>query len=447
MTNSALVLIELNEVNFDVVQEYIDNGESLPNFERLMSYESRITTSEKQYDLLEPWIQWPSVHTGKNYSEHEIFRLGDVVSKKPTQIFELLESHGLRVGAISPMNAANVLSHPEYFVPDPWTDTPSDKSILSRMLSSALKQAVNDNSEGRVTLRSLFYLGCCFLFLVHPRSHWRLITKALSSRGKPWRKALFLDRLLHEIHMSLLVRRKPDFSTVFLNAGAHIQHHYFLNSASSLVKPGGNPAWYVAPDEDPLLEMLIEYDEILGDLLKDKFWDILLATGLTQSPVDETVFYYRLRDHAHFLKRVCSPRVKVLPRMTRDFLITCETESDAVLVANQLSKVVTADGVRVFGEIDNRGKDVFVVLDYSREITSDTVILVRGSWSKFIDEVVFVAVKNGQHEGRGFAYFSPSLQRFLPDNKAHVSTLFYAICGYFGLSSIYRQGASKSIQT
>jgi hypothetical protein len=74
MTKAALVLVELNEVNFDVVQEYIDKGESLPNFETLMRYESRLTTSEKQYDLLEPWIQWPSVHTGKTYSEHQIFR-------------------------------------------------------------------------------------------------------------------------------------------------------------------------------------------------------------------------------------------------------------------------------------------------------------------------------------------------------------------------------------
>ena len=171
MTKAALVLVELNEVNFDVVQEYIDKGESLPNFEKLMRYESRLTTSEKQYDLLEPWIQWPSVHTGKTYSEHQIFRLGDVVQKKTVQIFELIESSGFIAGAISPMNAANALSRRAYFAPDPWTDTPSDSSLLSRMLSTALKQTANDNSEGLVTLKSLFYLMSCFLFLVQPRSY------------------------------------------------------------------------------------------------------------------------------------------------------------------------------------------------------------------------------------------------------------------------------------
>lgn len=435
MNKAALVLVELNEVNFDVVQEYIDKGESLPNFKKLLRYESRVTTSEKQYDLLEPWIQWPSVHTGKTYSEHQIFRLGDVVQKKPTQIFELLEANGFTVGAISPMNAANALSRPAYFVPDPWTDTPSDESIFSRMLSSALKQTVNDNSEGRMTLKSLFYLVCCFVFLVQPRSYWELITKAFASRGKPWRKALFLDRLLHEIHLSLLVKRNPDFSTVFLNAGAHIQHHYFLNSVSALVKTRDNPAWYVPPDEDPLREMLLEYDEMLGDLLHQERWIILVATGLTQTPVEKSTFYYRLRDHAGFLKRLCLPSVSVSPRMTRDFLVSCESEKDAELVARELGKVVTRNDVRIFGEIDNRGTDVFVVLDYAREITRETEVLIDGRWSKFIDDVVFVAVKNGQHEGRGYAYFSPKLHSFLPDNKAHVSSLFHTICSYFGLSS------------
>ena len=444
MTKAALVLVELNEVNFDVVQEYIDKGESLPNFETLMRYESRLTTSEKQYDLLEPWIQWPSVHTGKTYSEHQIFRLGDVVQKKPVQIFELIEASGFTVGAMSPMNAANALSRPAYFVPDPWTDTPSDSSLLSRMLSTALKQTVNDNSEGRVTLKSLFYLGCCFLFLVQPHSYWKLITKAFASRGRPWRKALFLDRFLHEIHLSLLVKRKPDFSTVFLNAGAHIQHHYFLNSASKLVKTGGNPAWYVPPDEDPLREMLSEYDEMLGDLLHQERWEVLVATGLTQRPVEKSTFYYRLRDHAGFLQRLSLPRFTVSPRMTRDFLVSCESDKDAELVADKLSKVVTTRGVRLFGEIDNRGTDVFVVLDYSREITSDTEVVINGRRSKLIDDVVFVAVKNGEHEGRGYAYFSPKLQSFLPDNKAHVSTLFYTICSFFGLSSIASRNASNS---
>ena len=290
MTGRRLLLIELNELNFNVVGEYIEAGYSLPNFSRLLKFENRVTTSESQYHLLEPWIQWVSVHSGKTFDEHNVFRLGDAVLKKPEQLFELLESRGVRVGAISPMNALNALASPAYFVPDPWTDTPSDGSILSRMLTTAIRQTVNDNSEGKITVKSKFFLAVCLLFLVRPTSYLKLIRKLLGSRGRSWQKALFLDRFLHEIHITLLRRSKPHFSTIFFNAGAHIQHHYFLNSISSLATEKTNPDWYVDRMEDPFADMLTEYDDIIGELLDQDKWEIIVATGLTQRPVERSVF-------------------------------------------------------------------------------------------------------------------------------------------------------------
>ena len=37
-----------------------------------------ITNSEEEYKLLEPWVQWVSVYTGKRPNDHKIFRLGDI---------------------------------------------------------------------------------------------------------------------------------------------------------------------------------------------------------------------------------------------------------------------------------------------------------------------------------------------------------------------------------
>ena len=433
MTN--LLLLELNELNFDVVSEYIERGVPLSNFEKLLTYEARTTTSETQYHLLEPWIQWPSVHTGKSFDGHNIFRLGDAAVEKPRQIFELVEDQGLTVGAMSPMNAANNLKRPAYFIPDPWTHTPTDGSLLSRILTAALRQTVNDNSEGKVTPKSLMYLGVCFLCLVRPVTYWKLISRALKSRGKPWRKALFLDRLIHEIHLTLFSRKKPNFSTLFLNAGAHIQHHYFLNSSSELAGDASNPGWYISSSEDPIAEMLIEYDQILGDLLGIDDLEVIVATGLTQSPVEETVFYYRLRDHRSFLTRLALPSFTVLPRMTRDFLISCDCDADAAEIQAQLEGIVTRDGTKIFGEIDNRGRDLFVVLDYSQEVSDNTEVLLGDTWCGLRDEVVFVAIKNGKHESKGFAFFSPRLEAIAPSNNDHVANLFFTVCDYFGVKT------------
>jgi len=104
-----------------------------------------------------------SVHTGLCLSEHKVYRLGDIVKSQATQIFELLEVAGKKIGAISPFNATNKLKNPRYFIPDPWTNTESDKSILSKRISEAIKQAVNDNANSKITAESYFWLVIGFV--------------------------------------------------------------------------------------------------------------------------------------------------------------------------------------------------------------------------------------------------------------------------------------------
>ena len=72
-----LVFIQLNEINFDIVKEYlkIENYENL----KFISNNILVTTSEKKYNLLEPWIQWQTIYTGLKAEKHNIFRLGDVL--------------------------------------------------------------------------------------------------------------------------------------------------------------------------------------------------------------------------------------------------------------------------------------------------------------------------------------------------------------------------------
>lgn len=85
-----IIFIELNEVNLDFVKKYglKFNFKFFNNsfFERLKK-----TYSEKEYHLLEPWIQWVSIHTGKTAEEHKVFRLGDIKNFFQEQIFENIE--------------------------------------------------------------------------------------------------------------------------------------------------------------------------------------------------------------------------------------------------------------------------------------------------------------------------------------------------------------------
>ena len=63
--NRNLIFIELNEINFDTATSYIERGEYLPGFTELIEKGITNTESESEYENLEPWVQWPSVHTGK----------------------------------------------------------------------------------------------------------------------------------------------------------------------------------------------------------------------------------------------------------------------------------------------------------------------------------------------------------------------------------------------
>jgi hypothetical protein len=392
-----------------------------------------ITNAEQDYDNLEPWIQWPSVHTGKTFNEHQIFRLGDFVNSFDDQIFEKVEREGFSVGAISPMNASNKLKNPAYFIPDPWTQTSSDNTFLSKIIAEAISQAVNDNSASKLTLRTLLNLALAFIFLVKPTRFIPMFKFAINALGKPWRKALFLDMLLYEFHKTLYRRKKPNFSTLFLNAGAHIQHHYFFNSSfvsSSILK---NPSWYLSETEDPFKEMLYVYDEMICDLIEQKNTELIIATGLSQKPYDKLKFYYRLRDHESFLSKLGVEFSSVTPRMTRDFLISFDNEDLAKKAEHKLSNVYVDNKEKLF-EIDNRGNDIFVVLAYPYEINKNTMIFYFGKTFSLIDLVVFVAIKNGEHCGKGYAYFSDGLKDFAPRNDSHVSKIHYAILKFFNIN-------------
>lgn len=431
----CLVLLELNEVNFDVAQKYVDSL-GLRGFRAMFAAGVSRTTSEARYEQLEPWIQWVSAHSGLKASEHGIFRLGDVVASKVPQFFEQLESHGFTVGAISPMNTENRLTRAAYFLPDPWTQTPSDGSFWSRVLSKAIAQTVNNNADGKITMRSAAALIFGLLRFARPRHYTTYLRLAAKSRGAPWRKALFLDLLLHDVHWSLMHARRPHFTTLFLNAGAHIQHHYLLNSRGNSRPELRNPEWYVPGTEDPIAEMLKFYDNLLCEFLDEPSCDMIVATGLTQLPYDRVKYYYRLRDHAQFLGLLGIRFSRVVPRMTRDFLVEFDSDVDAEIAERQLAALTMGDeGLPLFGDIDNRGTSLFVTLTYPHEVLASSTVLGTTAAIRLAEQVAFVAIKNGMHAQHGYVYCRGSVEGFSVADGAHVSSLHSTVMSYFGVEA------------
>ncbi len=434
--DKKLILLELNEINFDVVQKYVDlDAARFPSLAKLLKGLSIRTTAEDKYEELEPWIQWPSVHTAKSYQEHGIYRLGDVVGSDSPQIFELLEKAGYKIGAISAMNAENRLERPAYFIPDPWTKTPSDGSWWSRILSESIAQAVNDNAQSKITAKSALQILLALIRFARFKNYGKYLHLIAASRRKPWAKALVLDLLLHDVHWTLFKSKKPNFSTLFLNAGAHIQHHYFYNARPFLGNLNKNPDWYLKASYDPVCDVLCLYDKIVGEFLTCTDTEIIFATGLAQKPYDRLKFYYRLNSHPEFLKSLGINYAAVYPRMTRDFLIEFENSDQALSAQATLNSIyIQEDNIPLFGEIDNRGKSLFVTLTYPHEITGATKYIFNGKLEFLKKSVSFVAIKNGMHQSEGFAFFTPGLKAYASINLSHVSSLGKTISRFFDVS-------------
>ncbi|HEX8414407.1 MAG TPA: alkaline phosphatase family protein [Sphingomicrobium sp.] len=399
---SKLLLIELNELNFEYIEMYVSKGH-LPTFKKLFTEHGfQKTVSERDYDSLEPWIQWVTAHTGLDYEHHGVFRLGDIVDHDIPQIWEELEAKGLTVGAVSPMNAKQRMRAPAFFLPDPWTQTPMVAPPGIQRFYRAVARMVNQNAGGNAAGKDLAGLALGFAANARPSNYVRYLKYVASATKKKWNRAIVLDQILADVFIGFVKRKNPDFASLFLNSAAHIQHHYMFSSAAYDGKIK-NPVWYVRPGEDPVRDVYELYDHILASIITQfPNYRIMLATGLHQVPYHEESFYWRLNDHEDFLRKIGVPLVRVVPRMSRDFLIECCDEAQALAASARLMMVRDMDRQPLF-EVDNRGASLFVTLSYRHEITENMKYLIGNEERTGLREAVsFVAIKNGHHDGTGY---------------------------------------------
>lgn len=398
-----LLLLELNEVNFEMVDAYASDG-LLPNFRKLFENHGYCeTTSETKYENLEPWIQWVTAHTGLTFEQHGVFRLGDIVDHHHEQIWERLERrHGIKTGALSPMNATNRCENSAFFLPDPWTNTDAHASAPAKRLYEAVRAMVNQNSHASLSLPIATALAEGVLRFASPSDYPTYLQQLTKSLNEPWRRALILDQLLTDLFRGLVTRTKPGFASLFLNAAAHIQHHYFFDS-DMYRGEHKNPAWYAASANDPLLAVYFLYDRFIGKLRKTfPRTRIMLATALHQVPYPDVAHYWRLRNHEEFLRRHEVEFRAVEPRMSRDFLIECENPDQADSAARKLASATDANGTALF-QLDVRGESIFATLAYAGPIQENFPWQIDGMPKIGFDEdVAFVAIKNGEHDGAGY---------------------------------------------
>ena len=400
---TAVALVALNEVNFELVARYGQDG-LLPNLNGLMRRHGIIeTTSETVYEQIEPWIQWVTVHTGLTFAEHGVFRLGDITDTQYPQIWESIERlTGRPTVAICPINARNAVGSDSLFIPDPWTPTTVTGPRFLQRIAGVLSRVVNNNSSGKITASDYLMLAVGMLRYGSPARWIEYLRLAAGSRGHGWRRAIVRDRLLTDVFIAETRKRRPAFASIFMNAAAHIQHHYMLSSSRV---DGGNPDWYVPVEADPILEVYRSYDQAVADVQKRlPDYQLIIATGLHQDPCPKPVYYWRPREHARLLQLLGLLDAKVGPRMARDFVIEYADAVQVARAADRLRDIRMASGGDFFN-VDQRSRSLFVEIAHEGDITDDDS-LVDGFGTILVkhvkDHLSFVAIKNGIHNGIGY---------------------------------------------
>ena len=421
LKKKKLLFIQLNELNLELVQKY-SNNINFKFFNKNFFKKLMVTSSETNYELLEPWIQWASVYTGKTAKEHNIFRLGDIEKYNGSSMFNVIEELNKSVGIICSMNLKNNLKKPKYFLSDPWTNTPSGPGKIIQFVSKTISKAVNMNSHKSMSV--ILYCRIFAVLLISFRfKNILLYLKLIFNIKNKWNKALLLDLILHDLHLNLIKKHKTDFSCIFLNAGAHIQHHYFFNSKYCNNKELNNPKWYVENKYDPILDAITFYDNILSDYKKLNDYQIVVATGLSQKPYDRIKFYYRLKNHEDFLKKLNISYLKVEPRMTRDFLITFNNNEEKKKTIKKLKDFNNINKLEIF-LLEERDDSIFVTFCLNKDINSYGEVTIENQKNILLkDHVVFVALKNGMHDGKGYFYssFNNNIKNIFEINKEIIS--------------------------
>ena len=97
--------------------------------------------------------------------------------------------------------------------------------------------------------------------------------------------------------------------------------------------------------------------------------------------------------------------------MTGDFEIIFDNNKDLINAKMILENVkIKKSSLKIFSEIEERDKSLFVTLTYPHEIEKNDYLVIKESLKlNFFDEVIFVAIKNGMYDSKGYVMYSPNI--------------------------------------
>ena len=408
-----MIVLEFNELCAELIAGFMARG-LLPGFRALYERSTVFTTDAGEAPPnLEPWIQWPTVHSGMTFREHGIFDLGDGYRLREKSVAALLSDAAIPVGVFGSMNV-NYRELNGYFIPDPWHKlgraSPDSLQPFYRVIS---RQVQESSREDAFSLADMVGFGWFMARNGLTASTATAIARQLGGErldpGIRWRRASVLDELQYDLFRRLNARHQVRFATFFSNSTAHYQHYYWRNMQPeifTLPPLEGDHASLAGAIQHGYRSM----DRLIGRVLAD-YPDatVVLCTALSQRAwTDTTKCTLRPRSFESLLSfaQIDSRSVAIKPVMAEQFHLEFDSAESCARAETALRDLRLDDRalLTVRRESENTLFGGCDVVD--ARLADRTITRVRDGATKPFGELFYMihTMRSGYHDPRGLLW-------------------------------------------
>jgi hypothetical protein len=418
---ARIIVLELNELCPHLLLQWMEDG-SLPNFRQLYNQsEIFITNADvEESALLEPWIQWYSIHTGLPFERHRVFHLTEGPRAGHSDVYQMLIEAGRRVASFASMNVVPFATEGSVFVGDPWSENsdafPLELNTYNRFISHNVREYSNASDQMGMAdyARFLAFMARHGLRPATVRAIvGQLATEKLRTKQLAWRRVTILDALQFDVFRSYYRRLRPDFTTFFANSVAHLQHSYWrhMDPKPFTVRPDDTE---MAIYGDAIHFGYCAMDKLVGrfmNLARAEGASIMFVSALSQQPFlryEEMggQSFHRLHRVESLLERLNIQVSDVSPTMTHQYLARFLSPEGSQSARCRLEALQLEDGRNVFGfpHIETQPETLYFGCQIAARTSAETKVIdrVHGSVIPFGDLFYQIdAIKSGRHHPDG----------------------------------------------
>ena len=235
----AIVLFELNEVPWEILDDYVAArpGSGLA---RVLARSHSFTSMAADRGHLSPWTTWPTLHRGVNDERHMIASFGEDRSEADRRfppVWTLLHDAGVSAGVCATLHSYPVpddLGSYAFYLPDPFASEPvahPPELVEFQRFNLAMSRESARNVDTHIPRKdALAVVRHSRRLGIRPATYAALARQLLAERRRPAmsnRRRTYQSVLLFDIFARQLRRSRPQFSTFFTNHVASAMHRYW----------------------------------------------------------------------------------------------------------------------------------------------------------------------------------------------------------------------------